>query len=215
VKAAAGERRGADDLRASLPDAAPSTFFRLKDCQARGILRHPMGVLSCPFTIAVAKLGRTRRLRPEWLAGAFALTSCGLFWPVDDYDSLAIGGDSLDGGSSRFELTPDTHSETEDLDAVCKQRLGQSFRLADWDDIVRSYENDPDAFVEAVQLPSGASAMVQFGGQRFIDKERQFYIQRNDHVKPPNFLSYANLGDHLIDLGSWYGLNSSALCVRP
>lgn len=113
-----------------------------------------------------------------------------------------------------FTITKQKYSETENLDEVIRNELGGHYRLADWQDILEQKHRIRD-FMEHLGWQKGVDLLVSKGGNRFWgDSSRHFYISRHDHNRPPSYLAHDNTDNHLISLGSWYGIKMRVLCIR-
>ena len=111
-----------------------------------------------------------------------------------------------------FKVTSGSYDETVDNNQACIAEYGNSYQIADWNDIVNYYNTSSsmDDFFTAVSMPSlgqeGArSLQVSRDGNELYSSSRHYFISRHDHNKPGHYLSHANIDDHLIDLGSWDG----------
>ncbi|MDR3667297.1 MAG: T9SS type A sorting domain-containing protein [Ignavibacteriaceae bacterium] len=113
--------------------------------------------------------------------------------------------------NEKFRLTPDLHSETENLPLVIHNLFGNTSILANWDQIKIKYGNNLSSFYLAIGLKDSGCAIVQVSGQEFYNgSNRHFYIQRCDAGLPyPSFLAHDQIGS--LYLGSWYGLNMNLL----
>jgi len=111
-----------------------------------------------------------------------------------------------------FALTINTFVETDEIIGVCAAALGPDWRLADWLDIQEFYdaEGSLDAFVAA--LEGQISFLLTFEGQRWYSEQRHYFVEVHEHEVPDGWLSHADLDDHGIDLGSWFGLDAPLLC---
>ena len=117
-----------------------------------------------------------------------------------------------------FKVTSGTYSEADNNNAACQTEFGDTYRLADWNDVVDYYNASKsmnDFFVN-LGMPSlgedGARNLhVARDGSEIYSGIRHYFITRHDHNKPGYYLSHANIDNHLIDLGSWQG-TMPALC---
>ena len=113
-----------------------------------------------------------------------------------------------------FRKSLTKHSENDDINSAIQSEFGIGYRIADWNDIVLYCQiNTPSKFINDLDWASGEenSLMVTKDNQGFWSGIRHYYISRFDHAKPDHYLSHANIDNHLIDLGSWYGLNMPIL----
>ena len=115
-------------------------------------------------------------------------------------------------GAFPFALTTRTFAETDELEEACKAALGPGWRLADWLDIQDyfDFEESLDTFISAVQNQS--NFLVTYNTQRWYSEQRHYYVEIHEHNLPDAWLSHADIDDHYLDLGSWYGLEMPLLC---
>ena len=151
---------------------------------------------------------------------------------VEVPDSLGDGG--LPSGALAsyrdFHVIAHDLDETQSHDGACKAQLGSSVRLADWNDVVAYYDGGGllPAFIAGLKLGVYGEALTGdqlAGGYRLsangnsIWPERQahgldrhYFLARHDHSRPDYFLAHADLDNHHLSLGSWYGQGGYALC---
>lgn len=117
-----------------------------------------------------------------------------------------------------FKVTSGSYSETDNNNTACQTEFGDTYRLADWNDVVDYYNagKSMSDFFTNLGMPapgeSGArSLQVARDGNEIYSGSRHYFITRHDHNKPGYYLSHANIDNHLIDLGSWNGARP-ALC---
>lgn len=128
--------------------------------------------------------------------------------------SLLSPGSAHSVSLANFKATEATHSEKENLEQIVKNELGMKYRLADWNDIIRFYNDGGN--VQAFENTFGTQGLLTWNGQRFWTggENRHFFYQishRPGETPYDSFLSHANIGNHQWDLGSWYGLNQKIL----
>jgi murein DD-endopeptidase MepM/ murein hydrolase activator NlpD len=114
-----------------------------------------------------------------------------------------------------FMITSGRYSEKNNLDQMIVNEFGDSFRLADWKDIM-TFSEKIQEWADSIGLviDEGENAlMVSNDGYR-IWNSRQFIISRFDHNKPKHYLSHDAINDDFVCLGSWYGLNMHILAVK-
>ena len=106
------------------------------------------------------------------------------------------------GDISNFAVSTQTYSVYSDVDSIINDLFGDTYRLADWNDILAYYSNgnDMQAFTDLIP----GDSMVSWGGNDFYSSNRHYFISVFYHELPSYFLSHANIDNHLIDLGSWY-----------
>ena len=155
-----------------------------------------------------------------------------------DYVLVEVPDSPGDGGRPSGALASyrDFHviahdlDETQSHDGACKAQLGSSVRLADWTDVVAYYDGGGSlpAFIAGLKLGVYGEALTAgqlAGGYRLsangnsIWPERQahgldrhYFFARHDHDRPDYFLAHADLDNHHLSLGSWYGQGGYALC---
>ena len=140
-------------------------------------------------------------------------------------------GDSDDGTTralashGKFHVIAHDLSELGDHDAECRTQLGGGFRLADWNDIVSYHEDGgslPDFIAGLKMAPPGRAPQppdeigngyrVSRDGKPIWSGRRHYFFARHDHSKPSHFLAHADIDNHHLSLGSWYGTGGHALC---
>ena len=155
-----------------------------------------------------------------------------------DYVLVEVPDSPGDGGlpSGALASYRDFHviahdlDETQSHDGACKAQLGASVRLADWTDVVAYYDGGGSlpAFIAGLKLGVYGEALTGdqlAGGYRLsangnsIWPERQahgldrhYFFARHDHRRPDYFLAHADIDNHHLSLGSWYGQGGYALC---
>ncbi len=126
----------------------------------------------------------------------------------------------------RFHVIAHNLDETEDLQVLCKEQLGEGVRLADWNDIVTYCEDGGslDEFVEALNIPleyvnpedmdpiPNTSFRISMNGELRWRGNRHFFFARHDHKRRGDFLAHSNLDNYRLSLGSWRGKGGFALC---
>ena len=145
----------------------------------------------------------------------------------DDGDGLASGALA---SYRDFHVIAHDLDETQSHDAACKAQLGSSVRLADWTDVV-AYSNDGGSLpslIGGLKLGVYGEALTAgelAGGYRLSanghsvwpdrqahGQDRHYFVARHDHRPPDYFLAHADLDNHHLSLGSWYGRGGYALC---
>ena len=107
---------------------------------------------------------------------------------------------------------------------------GSSVRLADWNDVVAYYNGGGSlpALSEGLKLGvygealaageiAGEYRLSANGASIWPDRQahgldRHYFLARHDHSRPDYFLAHADLDNHHLSLGSWYGRGGYALC---
>jgi len=113
-----------------------------------------------------------------------------------------------------IRLTPMNYDELYDLETACSTHFGNGAGLGDWNDVVDAFDAYGKSFVNELGLAGTTTeALVRRDGERWYSSTRHYFIARHDGDLPDGFLSHANIGDHFIDLGSWYDRKMPALCL--
>jgi PKD repeat protein len=119
-----------------------------------------------------------------------------------------------------FKVTTGSYDETQDNNQACISEFGDSYQIADWNDVVNyhsTYSSMDDFFTAVSMLSPGQegarSLQVSKDRSELYSSSRHYFITRHDHSKPGYYLSHANIDDHLIDLGSWNGARP-VLCLN-
>ena len=121
-----------------------------------------------------------------------------------------------------FLATKKTYDEKVNGEQKCRQLYGDAVRLADWQDLASFYggSDSPsfDQFLSRLFPRRKKSYRLSYGGEQTYrmrkDRPRRFFASRFDHDKPDSFHAHADLSDHLLTLGSWYG-RWAFLCLAP
>ena len=152
---------------------------------------------------------------------------------VEEPDSPGDGGGLPSGALASyqgFHVIAHDLDETQSHDGACKAQLGSSVRLADWTDVVAYYDGGGSlsAFIAGLKLGVYGAALTgdQLAGgyrlsangnsiwpeQQAHGLDRHYFLARHDHRRPDYFLAHADLDNHHLSLGSWYGQGGYALC---
>jgi hypothetical protein len=113
-------------------------------------------------------------------------------------------------------LTIEDYHETDNIESVCGLELGQMWQIADWNDILAYYQagKSIESFVSTLALTENSIYLVTNNGERLYSGQRHYFIELHNHNLPNSFLSHADIDNHYIDLGSWYGLEAKVLCYK-
>ena len=133
-----------------------------------------------------------------------------------------------------FHVISSALDEYGDHDAECKSRLGNQYRLADWNDLTSwvsgggsipeliaglrlRKEGDPASIYphDGAEIDGSLPKVSLDGEERWNNGRRHFFISRHDHVLPGYFLAHAHIDNYHISLGSWYGEGGTTLCYNP
>lgn len=149
--------------------------------------------------------------------------------------ATAIASSSSSSGL-RFAATQQRYADNANLTQACQAELGSGYRVADWNDISSYVQGLNGAGTDADQRSRlatffGEVAMGPYdtsitheardaNGERVLykgqaqDGGRYYFLVRHDGMVDGDFLIVAELGNHSIDLGSWYGYRQRVLCTR-
>ena len=133
-----------------------------------------------------------------------------------------------------FHVISSALDEYGDHDAECKSRLGNQYRLADWNDLTSwvsgggsipeliaglrlRKEGDPASIYphDGAEIDGSLPKVSSDGEERLNNGRRHFFISRHDHVLPGYFLAHAHIDNYHISLGSWYVEGGTTLCYNP
>ena len=172
-----------------------------------------------------------------------SLTGAGTPGPISGYAAYdRFPGESdywagtLNGISYAFQsfhVISSALDEYGDHDAECKSRLGNQYRLADWNDLTSwvsgggsipeliaglrlRKEGDPASIYphDGAEIDGSLPKVSLNGEERLNNGRRHFFISRHDHVLPGYFLAHAHIDNYHISLGSWYGEGGTTLCYN-
>ena len=120
-----------------------------------------------------------------------------------------------------FHIISSALDEYGDHDVECKSRLGNQYRLADWNDLtslVSGGGSIPELIAGLRLRKEGDSASIYphdgaeidweptkvslNGEERLNNGRRHYFISRHDHVRPGYFLAHAHIDNYHISLGS-------------
>ena len=135
---------------------------------------------------------------------------------------LATIVSSVSGASSTFAdtieqytLTASYYSETADLGAIVVDEFGPGAEVADWEDIKMYFSENIEEFCDHVGLLGTEypvnGALCCRNGQRWWSGSRHYWLARHDHHVPSGWLVHDHIDNHLLDLGSWYGMSLPVL----
>ncbi|MCG9128476.1 hypothetical protein JT359_12815 [Candidatus Poribacteria bacterium] len=133
----------------------------------------------------------------------------------------------------QFHVIQHNLSEMEDLREECKKQLGENVRIADWNDILKYYNDGGsiEDFIKGLKMTIREDRMEsgeleKLKAQGYLGNEyritydnklrwqgrRHYFVGRHDYIKPPGFLDHANLDNYHLTVGSWFGTGGYALC---
>ena len=125
---------------------------------------------------------------------------------------LILDGAGFRGPVQSFEgyaLTRYTYAETENLDLAVKLEFGPSARVADWNEIKAQFSRRGEEFLDGIGLTNyDEGALCYRGGSKYWSGNRHYFLARHDGKLPTayTFLVHDTIDNHMIDLGSWYGI---------
>jgi len=142
-----------------------------------------------------------------FLLSAVLVLSCGSGGSSGADSGGEGGGSSGDEAPVPFQRTASGHSwDTADFDAVCSEAFGEEYRMADWNEIEAYISaNTIDDFYEMTGMADYRSnGWVSRGGQGLQTSGRHYFIERHDGTVPSGWSVFDYIGNHDLDLGSWY-----------
>jgi hypothetical protein len=115
-----------------------------------------------------------------------------------------------------FGLTNKKYHETDDFSSACSEELGSLWRTADWNDFLHHSQagNSIPDLISTLALVKNTPYLLTYNGEGWYTGNRHYFLELHNHILPGGWLSHANIDDHYIDLGSWYGSDSQVLCTR-
>ena len=113
----------------------------------------------------------------------------------------------LSSGEPLFQLTSDQFPFEVAGDSQCRAEFGNSYRMADWEDIRTAWE----AGVDPDEILTDSSGWVTRDGQFQHTGERHYFATR--FPVGSNFAVFGNIGD-VFALGSWWN-DRAVLCFNP
>jgi hypothetical protein len=131
-------------------------------------------------------------------------------------DHLDLVADFRDVTSSApFKVTGAYYPETADLQDAVEREFGPAYRLADWNDVRSSANQQPVAWADALGMRHTDSYLVSWNDSRYYGYGRHYYMQRwSDRSPYAGFFAHDDIDGRFLVLGSWYGLNYKALAVH-
>lgn len=161
--------------------------------------------------------GATQTMTVQFAPSSVGIKNASLQINSDDPDENPLivslsgnGTDNQDNGIrfGCFGVTELTYEPTADWDQVVQDVFGAEYRVADWNDLVKYYNDGGDmlALFDGLGLTEYllGKAFVTRNGQRIYSGDRYYFAQRHEHNKPDNFLAHENIDNYLISLGSWW-----------
>ena len=155
-------------------------------------------------------------------------------WGSDGHGQATPPADGISYAFQSFHVISSALDEYGDHDAECKSRLGNQYRLADWNDLTSwvsgggsipeliaglrlRKEGDPASIYphDGAEIDGSLPKVSLDGEERLKNGRRHFFISRHDHVLPGYFLAHAHIDNYHISLGSWYVEGGTTLCYNP
>ena len=155
-------------------------------------------------------------------------------WGSDGDGQATPPADGISYAFQSFHVISSALDEYGDHDAECKSRLGNQYRLADWNDLTSwvsgggsipeliaglrlRKEGDPASIYphDGAEIDGSLPKVSLDGEERLKNGRRHFFISRHDHVLPGYFLAHAHIDNYHISLGSWYVEGGTTLCYNP
>lgn len=121
------------------------------------------------------------------------------------------------GPASQYEgyaLTQLYYSETDDLDMAVRSEFGSSAQVADWDGVKAQFSGRASEFANGVGLIEyDENALLYRGGAAYWSGSRHYFVALHYGQLPQNytFLVHDSIDNHVLDLGSWYGMRMRVL----
>jgi hypothetical protein len=113
-----------------------------------------------------------------------------------------------------YTLTQFHYSETADLDAAVRAEFGDLAEVADWNEIKQTFSGRATAFANGIGLTQyDVGVLLYRGGGLYWSGNRHYFMARHDGKLPDTytFLVHDDIDNHVLDLGSWYGLSMRVL----
>jgi len=117
-----------------------------------------------------------------------------------------------------FKITAATCSEIEDIYQIIQSELGDSYRLADWNDLLL-FKDRIEAWSDSVGILEGEenSLIISRNGERFIyglDNWNHHFMTRFNYKKPEHYAAWDTINNCFICLGAWHKLDLHVFTVR-
>merc|ERR1712129_648547 len=123
--------------------------------------------------------------------------------------------------SLHIRVTTHKYTETDDLLVKVKEEFGDKWDILDWN--VLKNEMDYEELHELLsflKIDVGKGCLIQRDGKRFEGNGRRhhFFERHNQTDKegkyPSNWYIPDHIRNHMLDLGSWYGLTLPIIATR-
>ena len=108
-----------------------------------------------------------------------------------------------------FAITDSAYEDDYDWDEAIQAELGDSYRVADWNDLKDYYNGGGDilALFDGIGITEyDSAAFVTRDGDKSYSSTRYYFASRHEGQLPTtySYLAHDNIGNYLISLGSWY-----------
>ena len=135
-------------------------------------------------------------------------------WLIALIATIIVAVNLAFGQSELFKVTTGMYSDTVDLNQAVKNEFGNEYRVADWNDIKNYNGGNTQYWANGIGMNHGDYYFVTWNGQSFYGGNRHYFITRFDGTVDSNYLVHDQLGNNLITLGSWYGIQERVLAFR-
>jgi hypothetical protein len=116
----------------------------------------------------------------------------------------------------RVRLSAGAYGSTGDLSAAVRAEFGEEARLVDWTDLKRWWADGPRTAARDIGPLTGTTlGWVQRNGQCTFEKQRCYFVDRFDGVKPDYYMVHDEIGGMTFALGSWHGSQMPLLAALP
>merc|ERR1712187_509247 len=106
-----------------------------------------------------------------------------------------------------YALTERSFKDPADFDEAARQEFGPDARAAEWNDLKAQPGTVEEcrAFLDEL----GTNPWIKYNGT--CGQHRKYFFERHNGKVPGGGLSHDHLHNHLVDLGSWYGMTRQVL----
>ena len=118
--------------------------------------------------------------------------------------------------SDKFKRTENNHPwNTNCFTCICQESFGDNYQIADWEEVksfiaIEGY----DKFYEmTIMNEYRSNGWITVNGQHLWASDRHYFIERHNGNIPSGWLVHQHIGNHTIDLGSWFN-SRPILCSR-
>jgi len=109
--------------------------------------------------------------------------------------------------TSRFLLTDNRYSYKSNYNQACLDEFGETWRQADWLDVLDYYNNGGDLqeLVDTTGFADKGNGWVSRNGDNNYNSTRDYFASFHNHSKPSNYDAHDNIDNYFFSLGSWHG----------